>query len=270
MRAESFLAALLVSPLASVALAAGESALDQLKAYTESRASSGKAPVRVGPPDIAGIRLGMPLRDAFAGLQAKYPAQKLATEAVRLPPIEKPVLSRFSTGLSPAQSAEEWITVDVTPPPSPQAVWRVQRHLGRQRIPRIALFASLREKYGKESAELADDIADDQHATDLWWFYDTQWNVTRPGVRNANADITGCARWTASVSWFAANNVVSSASDLSEDNWCNTRTTLVHVHIAQDEILSSLMIEMYSIPLAVRSAKAELAWLSNQTRGVGK
>jgi hypothetical protein len=263
MRASALLSGLLAM-LANVCVLAGESAVDQLKAYTESSASPGKTyPVPSGPPDVVGIALGMPLRSAFTLLQTKYPAQKLTTEATRLPGIDKPVLNQFSSGLAPVASATEWITVDVTPPPSPQVVWRVRRHLGRQQIDRRTLIESLRQKYGKESVELADNIADDQHATDLWWVLDDGWHVTNPPrVANVRTTLEDCGGWIGTLSWFAPNNIASSAPSVEKADWCNTGGTLVRARIGPEQIVTSLMIEMYSVPLAARAAKAELAWLA--------
>ena len=48
--------------------------------------------------------------------------------------------------------------MNVTPPPEKQVVWRVQRFIGRQKIFRANVIASLRDKYGKETAALLGGI----------------------------------------------------------------------------------------------------------------
>src|ERR1051326_709194 len=99
-----------------------------------------------GLPDILGIQLGMPAREAHAKLQAQIP---------NLPTIEKPVIASFQS--LPKQALAmgdegDHVTVDVTLPPNKQAVWRVSREhfFPDKGIPRKTLLASLREKYGKE------------------------------------------------------------------------------------------------------------------------
>jgi len=85
----------LISRLAFVILAVAtlraQSALEQLKAYSESAPATGKtvapptASAKTSPaglPDIVGIRLGMPLREAYTLLQTAHPTTKLGTSAV--------------------------------------------------------------------------------------------------------------------------------------------------------------------------------------------
>ena len=128
-------------------------------------------------PDIVGIRLGMPAREAYAALQAKYPKVPLMTFALQLPTIQKPILIDFAIGFSPVQSVEERIAVHVTPPPEKQVVWKVQRFVGRQKIYRANVLASLREKYGKETAGFTNGTPVsnvDKDAADIWWIFDEQ------------------------------------------------------------------------------------------------
>jgi hypothetical protein len=59
-----------------------------------------------GGPDVLGIRLGMPLREAYAVLQTANPNKKLETSASKYPSIDKPVLDMFGLGFAPANSVE--------------------------------------------------------------------------------------------------------------------------------------------------------------------
>src|SRR5689334_4365922 len=76
-------------------------------------------------PDILGIQLGMPARDAHAKLQAELPKQKIEIMTDNLPTIDKPVIKQFSS--TPAQEISgkevDKITVSVTLPPNKQVVW---------------------------------------------------------------------------------------------------------------------------------------------------
>jgi hypothetical protein len=83
-----------------------------------------------GMPDVLGIQLGMPAREAHAKLQGQFPKNNLQVMSTNLPTIEKPVISSFQS--APKQTLAmgdeaDIVTVDVTLPPNKQAVWRVYR-----------------------------------------------------------------------------------------------------------------------------------------------
>jgi hypothetical protein len=86
-----------------------------------------------GLPDVLGIQLGMPARDAHAKLQAALPKNKIQVMSDTLPTIDKPVIKSFSSA-PPGQimmgMEGDQVTVDVTLPPNKQAVWRVIRQQG--------------------------------------------------------------------------------------------------------------------------------------------
>ena len=104
-----------------------------------------------GLPDILGIQLGMPVRDAHAKLQTALPKNKIQLQSTNLPTIEKPVI--FSLSSAPTEAITmgmeaDQVIVDVTLPPNKQAVWRVYRthYFPGNGIPKTTLLASLREK----------------------------------------------------------------------------------------------------------------------------
>ncbi|HEU5202233.1 MAG TPA: hypothetical protein VFT92_05510, partial [Nitrospira sp.] len=49
-----------------------------------------------GLPDILGISLGMPARDAHAKLQAQLPKNKIQISSDNVPTIDKPVIKAFT------------------------------------------------------------------------------------------------------------------------------------------------------------------------------
>src|SRR5438067_8828694 len=119
-------------------------------------------------PDILGVQLGMPARDAHAKLQAQIPKNKIQVMSDTLPTIDKPVIKSFSSapaGQIMMGSEGDQVTVDVTLPPNKQAVWRVvrQHYFANKGIPKTTLLASLREKYGKETRT---NFSEKQPATD--------------------------------------------------------------------------------------------------------
>src|SRR5262245_42216970 len=77
-----------------------------------------------GMPDLLGIQLGMPARDAHAKLQAQIPKNQIQVTSTNLPTIEKPVITTFQS--APAQQIMmgmegDVVTVDVTLPPNKQS-----------------------------------------------------------------------------------------------------------------------------------------------------
>jgi hypothetical protein len=97
-------------------------------------------------PDILGVQLGMPVRDAYAKLQAQLPKNKIQVESVNLPTIEKPVIASF--GSAPVETVmmgmeADQVRVDATLPPNKQTVWRIERtHFSPNKgIPKATLLA---------------------------------------------------------------------------------------------------------------------------------
>ena len=128
MKPSKWILRLVFPALAAVLAVSAQTALDQLKVYTEG-APGKAAPGKEGPatakgaapagqPDIVGLRIGMPVRQAFTILQSDYPAKKLDTTSGRLPTIAQPVLDGFSLGFNPVPQPDERINVNVTMPPS--------------------------------------------------------------------------------------------------------------------------------------------------------
>jgi hypothetical protein len=140
-----------------------------------------------GLPDILGIQLGMPAREAHAKLQAKIPKNQIQVTSTNLPSIEKPVISSFQS--LPKQTImmgdeADTVTVDVTLPPNKQAVWRINRlhYFPGKGIPKTTLLASLREKYGKETRAMigSKPTTDESHITNLLWLMDEQGRQATP------------------------------------------------------------------------------------------
>ena len=99
-----------------------------------------------GLPDILGIQLGMPVRDAHAKLQAALPKNKIQIMSDTLPTIDKLVIKSFSSASAEQimmGSEGDQVTVDVTLPPNKQAVWRVvrQHFFPNKGIPKAALMS---------------------------------------------------------------------------------------------------------------------------------
>ena len=160
-------------------------------------------------PDILGIQLGMPAREAHAKLQAELPKNKIQVVSTNLPTIEKPVMASFVS--APTQNimmgmVSDRVTVDVTLPPNKQSVWRIDRShsFPDKGIPRGTLLAQLREKYGKETRamdEAGNTTTEDRQVRMLWWFIDEQGHLARPTPVPSGADPFPTCRNDTGMAW---------------------------------------------------------------------
>src|SRR5690348_12551168 len=78
-----------------------------------------------GLPDLLGVQLGKPGREAEAKLQAALPKNKLQRMLENMPTIDKPVIKSFSSApagqIMMGQEGDQ-VRVDVTLPPNKQTV----------------------------------------------------------------------------------------------------------------------------------------------------
>jgi hypothetical protein len=243
-----------------------------------------------GLPDILGIQLGMPARDAHARLQAALPKNKIQVMSDTLPTIDKPVIKSFSSA-PPEQimmgMEGDQVTVDVTLPPNKQAVWRVvrQHYFPNKGIPKTTLLASLREKYGKETvSNLAQGkpAADDSKIESLLWLFDEQGHSTPlPSSSGGKApdfqtmlSLSGCANG----SWDTHLGLIEVYADLYKGNnpqndWCYVHYTAVFVLVSQSdppELYGQMRMSLMSFPLALRASEATSRWKKDIAAGQHK
>jgi hypothetical protein len=281
MRSSALLAALLVAVTFSQVSVSAQSPLDQLKTYTDPSAAKAKAattpatPAKgtaAGFPDIAGLRIGMPLRDAFTVLQTQHPAVKLGMYPLDIPGIDKPVLEGFSYGWETLAFHPEKVIVDVTPPPGQQVVWKVRRYLSQQKIYRANVLASLREKYGKEMATTP-AVATDAQISEMWWILDEQGHPAKlpppgGGYQFADQRALQCGQKLIygndpGSSWFAPNNLDGLLKNLDPNDWCTQSGIALHAFIGGGDIVMMLNIDMFDIPLAAHSGSAEMTFVND-------
>jgi hypothetical protein len=225
-------------------------------------------------PDIVGIRLGMPLKEAIAVLQSAYPKDKLMIDPLRLPMYSQQIINQVSIGFDPLPSPTEEITTSATSPLEHQVIYRVRRMLGRQHIYRDNLIASLREKYGKETV-MSDGAGptDPAHATEMMWLLDGQGHpVALPSSTDALYMVHQCVGTLAgggpNDSTFAANNITSEASRkaMAEGGWCNSSIVAVVANFTMEPILTNVNVTITDIPAVTRAARAEVAALDDYAR----
>lgn len=238
-----------------------------------------------GLPDILGIQLGMPARDAHAKLQAQIPKNQIQVTSTNLPTIEKPVITTFRS--APAQQIMmgmegDLVTVDVTLPPNKQAVWRVNREhfFPDKGIPKKTLLASLREKYGKESRAMGQSgraTTDDDQVVSLLWLMDEQGRPsTLPPSSGGGVDpLSSC---TSIVDGGNSALIVESPPPTTfasaDYKWCLSFFTAVTVHFIQNasvpELYERMIVMVVSLPMGTRAGEATKKWKQDIAEGQHK
>jgi hypothetical protein len=225
-----------------------------------------------GLPDILGIQLGMPVREAYAKLQADLPKNKLQVGTINLPTIEKPVIASFWSGpqetIGMGMEADT-VKVYVTLPPNKQVVWKVERehYFPDKGIAKATLLSSLREKYGKETVAwivAGTPTTDDSKVTALVWLFDEQ---GRGSVPPPNPPIYNC------VGTGDATLVQSSLPSSVVRTWCHTSYVAVVASLsisATPELYDRMQITSVDVPLALRAGDATVKWKTDIAEGAHK
>ncbi len=236
-----------------------------------------------GLPDILGVQLGMPVRDAYTKLEAQIPNNKPQVMSDTLPTIDKPVIKSFAsaTSQSIATGTEgDQVKVDVTLPPGKQTVWRVTRQhfFANKGIPKTTLLASLREKYGKETVTNFNQnkpAANDSQIQNLLWLFDEH---GRP------APVPGTASQPTLMSCLGLQDNVELAmvevyanlykGKNPQNDWCYGSYNAVFVGAVQSpdtpELYSQMRVVAVSLPLAFRASEATLKWKTDIAEGQHK
>ena len=241
-----------------------------------------------GLPDILGIQLGMPARDAHAKLQAQLPKNKIQIMSDVLPTIDKPVIKSFSS--TPAQQIMmgmegDQVTVDVTLPPNKQAVWRVirQHYFPNKGIPKATLLASLRDKYGKETLTNVSDgkpATDDNHVSTILWLFDEDGHPASlpvpPGKTAPDLATTLALSGCISSGDNQHLGLIEGYADLykgknAQNDWCYKSYTAVFVGAVQSpdtpELYSQMRAVAVGLPLALHASEATLKWKKDIAEG---
>ena len=223
-----------------------------------------------GLPDVLGIQLGMPAREAYAKLQADLPENTLQVGTTNMPTIEKPVMASFSSnpqkGIMMGDEGDS-VKVYVTLPPNKQAVWNVERtHFFPDKgIAKATLLASLREKYGKETVAwivAGTPTTDDSKVTSIVWLFDEQ---GRPGTLLSNMPINNCS-WDSTL-------VESSLPSYVVRNWCHTSFIAVMASFSTamtPELYSQMTVTMVNVPFGLRAGDATVNWKKEIAEGAHK
>ena len=235
-----------------------------------------------GFPDILGIQLGMPAREAHAKLQGQLPKNNLQVSSTNLPTIEKPVITSFQS--APKQTImmgeeADVVTVDVTLPPNKQAVWRVAREhfFPDKGIPRKTLLDSLREKYGKESRAIAPGgkaTTDESKIMGLLWLMDEQGRPTMlPPLVGMTDPLSSCKASAEGNSALFVESPTPTTFTSADYKWCLSNYTAINVTFMDSELpelYSRMQSGIVSLPFARRSGEATLKWKQDIAEGANK
>jgi hypothetical protein len=232
-----------------------------------------------GLPDVLGIQLGMPAREAHAKLQAQIPKNQIQVTSANLPTIDKPVIASFQS--LPKQTIMmgdegDHVTVDVTLPPNKQAVWRVNREhfFPNKGIPKKTLLASLREKYGKESRAMAQSgkaTTDENQILSLLWLMDEQGRpATLPPLSGMVDPLTSCKGIAEGNGAMLVESPTPTTFASADYKWCLSNYTAVNVTFMDSELpelYSRMIVGIVSLPFARRAGEATMKWKQEIAEG---
>jgi hypothetical protein len=235
-----------------------------------------------GLPDILGIQLGMPAREAHAKLQAQVPKNPINVTSTNLPTIDKPVIASFQS--APKQTIAmgdeaDIVTVDVTLPPNKQAVWRVAREhfFPNKGIPKNTLLASLREKYGKESRAIAPGgkaATDERNIMGLLWLMDEQGRpATLPPLNGMVDPLTSCKSTAEGNGAMLVESPTPTTFASADYKWCLSNYTAINVTFMDSELpelYSRMITGIVSLPFARGAGEATMKWKENIAAGQHK
>ena len=239
--------------------------------------------VAEGLPDVLGIQLGMPAREAHAKLQAQIPKNQIQVMSTNLPTIEKPVIASFQSlpkkALAMGDEGDH-VTVDVTLPPNKQAVWRISRQhsFPDKGILKKTLLASLREKYGKESRAIASNgkeaTTDESQIVSLLWLMDEQGRpVSRPPLVGMTDPLSSCQASAEGNGAMLVESPTPTTFASADYKWCLSNYTAVNAMLMAQylpELYSNMMISVVSLPYARRAGEATMKWKQDIAEGKHK
>ena len=241
------------------------------------------APVKVDPskmPDIVGLRLGMSPPEVEAVLKKRHSAKINVNTYNLLPffPANKKVLDAFFIGYQQLPAPDEKLIVHFTPPngtaAGKQVAWRIRRELHRQKIDHANVIASLREKYGKESAALNGGqlTADGSQIDSMWWVLDGQGHAAPlPSSNDLYFLLNRCAgmltdgRDEPGHIPFGTSDVADNTHTFDEthqaSSWCNSAGITLWAQFSTAPIVDTLVVEAVDMPAALHAARQESEWL---------
>jgi hypothetical protein len=166
-------------------------------------------------------------------------------------------------------AANDQASIELTAPPNPQVVWRVNRSTNYMHVNRGTLLASLREKYGKETAAFQNSLDapatnDTQIQTMFWLMDESGRRVPAPRAAGSLSLCGFTAPRGAAPDEPLFHGEPSGDSQLS-DPWVRSSCvgTIVNIQAWQGrdpQIIELMYVTVVDFPLYLRSASATAAW----------
>ncbi len=227
-------------------------------------------------PDVLGIRLGMPLQEAYAVLQRAYPKNRIDNYPINMPILAKPPTVALTVRQS-GSTAQDEFRLSTTLPPNAQVVSGILRFTTENHAHRDTLLASLHQKYGKETFALDYQQAVTTNAGkifEIWWLFDENGKPAHmPGSLTAimQPPCNGHAQYDGNWDWLkylVEGGENNSAGYTTLSPWCLSSGVALQVKIGASTgtnanpgpIIETITTNMFDIPLAYRSDKATAAW----------
>jgi hypothetical protein len=242
--------------------------------------NSNAAAVALDPakmPDIVGVHLGMAPQEAMQIMRKQYPANYRVLVMPANSPLDGQVIKGADDNFQisdPASGDSPLGYISFTAPPEKQVVWHVARYTRGMHVNRETLLATLREKYGKETAALmsismrSGKTTDSSQIADMFWLFDERGDRVPypPDTAFQNRTIWDCRMAGATIEALIRPDSRGPTDDaaltkmFSGSGWC---ASMVAVHVAINDprpIVDSVFTEIVDVPLAIRTAHASTVW----------
>jgi hypothetical protein len=255
-------------PASTIATASNQSAAEPWTPPAES--ANPTTPVLSDPlafpevpkmPDVIGVHLGMNPQEALDILHKQYPSDRFQEIPGVLVPFGKRPNAGFNVIMPDPLGTQDAI-LTLTAPPTKQVVWRITRYNRHMHVSHDTLMATLREKYGKESAVLTTGGAttDPRQVGQMFWLFDERGNrAPLPGYQSFayHGTIVDCF-----LSEKPPVGPITPSDDesiMGSPGWCDSFVG-VRVTFPAGDIVETATVDMLDVPLAMRTAHAYVAW----------
>jgi hypothetical protein len=233
------------------------------------------APVALDPskmPDVVGVRVGMSPLEALQILRKQYPRDRFQEMPVSFVRGMKVDYGFNILGPDALGSPDAYLSF--TAPPNKQLVWRINRFTRNMHVNHETLLATLRQKYGKETAFLGNGgnpTSDESQIAELFWIFDEQGRRV-PLPPKAAFPGYGTIWECFSDPSNPLPIMPISESDVAKHTrapWCDS-IVAIHITISSAPIVENSVTEMIDVPLARRTARAYAVWQNDLAQKAGK
>jgi hypothetical protein len=215
-------------------------------------------------PDISGLHLGTSLAEATALMKKMYPRGVGVMNGGPLGPQNQGAVAV----LRAQGDGSDATGVDLTMPPSPQAVWHMARDLVQANVAHNTLVAGLRQKYGKETyaagpGDRPAPVTDDSQIQQMWWVFDEHGHLM-PQAQLVNGVPFGCHGGYLNMNTGVPFTYYRAMMSGNSPDSCPASYVFVVATMSNQPILTEVNVDIADLALLKRSATATAAWVSGQ------